>query len=394
MLQSSPDTPRRIFCALVLPLLLTTCGGIDSDNEDATEPAALEKLKSQIKIKKLWSTSVSAGQGEAFNHLRPVIAGAVIYAAGSEGVVVALDKRRGRQLWKRDVELPLSGAVGHGEGLLLLGSNNGDVLALSAADGSEVWRSRVHGEVIAPPQSNGQVVVVQSYDGKLQGLSAADGSELWVYDSYLPVLTLRGTSTPLLYERTAIAGFGNGKVLAFDIDSGAIRWEARVAIAQGRSEIERIVDIDGNLVLAGSTVYAVSYQGRLAALDVATGRKLWQEDASSYVGVEQGFGNIYVAAANGTVLAYHRDGRGQRWQQPALARRRLSAARAIKGYVAVADFEGYVHFLAQADGSLVGRTRVDSAGVRANMLAQDDILYVYGNSGKLAALQVSGRTRK
>jgi outer membrane protein assembly factor BamB len=307
---------------------------------------------------------------------------------------MALDKFKGKKHWKQDFKLPFSGAVGYGDDTLFIGTSDGEVLALSAADGSELWRAQLHGEIMAPPQTNGTVVVVQSYDGKLQGLSAADGSEMWVYDSNLPVLTLRGTSTPIIYERLAIAGFGNGKILAFDISNGSIRWEARVAIAQGRSEIDRIVDIDGTMVLVSGTLFAASYQGRLAAIDIKSGRKVWQEDLSSYVGVDQGFGNIYVAEESGTVSAFRRTGEGIRWQQPALSYRRLSAPKAIRGYVAVGDLQGYVHFLSQVDGHFVGRTKVGSDGIRADMLVEKNVLYVFEKGGTLAALHVSSLDKK
>ena len=275
--------------------------------------------------------------------------------------------------------------------MLLLGSSDGSVIALSDQDGSMLWSSQLQGEILAAPQTNGRVVVAQSYNGKLHGLDASDGSELWVYDSNLPVLTLRGTSTPVIYERFAIAAFGNGRVVALDINTGAVRWEARVAIAQGRSEIDRIVDIDGNMLLAPPILWAVSYQGRLAAIDLATGRKMRQEEVSSYVGLDQGFGNIYVTEETGTVIAYLRNSSGERWENGDLSFRQLSSPRAIKGYVAVADFRGYVHFLSQVDGRIVGRTRTDGDGVRADMIARDDVLYVFGNSGKLSAHRVTAR---
>jgi outer membrane protein assembly factor BamB len=215
-----------------------------------------------------------------------------------------------------------------------------------------------------------------------------------VYDSNVPVLTLRGTSTPLIYERFAIAGFGNGRVVALDIDNGSVRWEARVAIAQGRSEIDRIVDIDGTMLRIGAVLYAVSYQGRLAAIDIASGRKLRQEEVSSYVGLDQGFGNIYVSEESGTVVAYYRSNSGVRWEQGALTNRQLGSPRVIKGYVAVTDLEGYVHLLSQVDGHFTGRIKVDGDGIRADLLAEDDVLYIFGNSGKLVALRVTPRDSK
>lgn len=388
----------RTVTVLLLALFLGGCttvkGWFSVDDDEGRQPAELQDYEAEISIKKLWSTGVGSGQGDAYHHLRPVINGETIYAAGNDGTVMAIDKTRGKKVWKEDFDVPFSGGVGYGSGMLLLGTSDGLVMALDAQTGIEQWSSELNGEIMSPPQTNGSVVVVQTYDGKIQGLSAEDGSEMWVYDSNLPVLTLRGTSAPLLYERFAIAGFGNGKVVAFDINTGAVRWEARVAIAQGRSEIDRIVDVDGSLLRMGTTLYAVSYQGRVAAIEITTGRKIWQEEISSYVGVGQGFGNIYVAEDSGTVTALHRNGQGVRWQNPDLAYRRLSAPRAVKGSVAVGDLDGYIHFLSQVDGHVVGRTKLGSNGVRADMLVEDNVLYAFGNSGSLAAFRVSSLESK
>ncbi len=388
----------KALLAVQLLLLCTACSTFEnwfgSKPDDVRAPADLLDIVEEVRVKQLWSVGVGGGQGQGFYRLQPVLDGDRLYAAGSDGIVVALEADSGKRIWREDLDQEISGGVGIGGDMVLVGSSDGSVIALSQADGSLIWSSKLQGEILAAPQTNGRVVVVQSYNGKLLGLDATDGSELWVYDSNVPVLTLRGTSTPVVFERFAIAAFGNGRVVALDLNTGAVRWEARVAIAQGRSEIDRIVDIDGNLLLTPPVLWAVSYQGRLAAIDVGSGRKLRQEEVSSYVGLDQGFGNIYVAEETGTVIAYYRNESGVRWEQGDLSFRQLTSPKTIKGWVAVADFRGYVHFLSQVDGRIVGRTRTDGDGVRADMLTRDDVLYVYGNSGKLAALRVSARDDK
>jgi outer membrane protein assembly factor BamB len=233
------------------------------------------------------------------------------------------------------------------------------------------------------------VVVVQTNDGKLQGLDFSKGSILWTYDSNIPVLTVRGTSSPIVHNDLVYAGFANGRVLALDAQTGAIAWEVRVAIAQGRSEIERLVDIDGTMELAGDELYAASYQGNLVAIDVGTGTRMWQQKVSSHSGVSQGSGNVYVADEDGTIAAYMRSGEGARWTQADLAYRELTRPTPVGSYVAVADFEGYVHVLSQDDGAFVGRVQVDDDGARADMLSEGNVLYVFGNSGELVAYEIT-----
>jgi outer membrane protein assembly factor BamB len=385
---------RALFVAgLVLSLgaCSTIKGWFDSDDEDPNAPVELVKIEQTVKIKKLWSTGVGDGQGKGLYKLQPVMTDRVIYAASAEGEVKALDRATGKKLWDSEIETGLSGGVGYYENSLFVGGSDGSVMRLDANTGEMLWRTKVTGEVLAPPQGNGKVVVAQSYDGKLQGLDYDSGEILWTYDSNVPVLTIRGTGAPILRDGVVYAGFANGRVLAFTAATGSIRWEARVAISQGRSEIERIVDIDGTMALVGNELYAASYQGRVVAIDASDGRKMWQRNVSSFSGVSQGFGNIYVTDEDGTVTAYLRNGQGVRWQQDALGYRELSRPTPVSSYVAVADFEGYVHFMSQVDGEFVGRVKVDGKGARADMLADGNILYVFGNGGKLVAYEISAK---
>jgi outer membrane protein assembly factor BamB len=249
----------------------------------------------------------------------------------------------------------------------------------------------VSSEVLAPPAADWDVVVVQTLDGKVTGLDAATGARRWTHDSSNPLLTLRGTAAPLLSEGVAYAALASARIVAIKADTGTVLWDGRIANPQGQSDIERTVDIEGRPLLVGANVFAVSYQGKLGGLSIANGRPLWARDASSYVGIAEGFGNIYVAETSGTVSAYEVAGGALRWQNDQLARRQPGAPAAIGSHVAVADFEGYVHLLSQADGHFVGRVRADGDGVRADMVTGNDMLYVYGNDGGLRAYRVESR---
>ncbi|MCB1708242.1 MAG: outer membrane protein assembly factor BamB [Halioglobus sp.] len=383
----------RWLLAVTLVMSLSACSTIKGwfefdDDDDPKKPAELQAIDQTIKIKKLWSHGIGNGQGDGFYKIQPAIAGSSIYIAAADGTVEAFDKQTGKSLWDTELERPLSGGVGVYGDALLLGSSDGFVLKLDANSGEVQWSTRLSGEVMSVPGSDGRMVLAHTLDGKLQGLDFATGEVAWTYDSNVPVLTLRGSCSPLLNGNTAYVGFASGRVLAFDIANGGIIWEARVAIPQGRSEIERVVDIDGTMTLLGNELFVASYQGRIMAIDVTDGRKLWQHNVSSFSGVSQGFGNVYVADEDGTVTAYQRSGQGERWQQTALAYRGLSRPTPVSSYLAVGDKEGYVHFMSQVDGEIVGRIEADDEGIRADMVSEDNILYVYGNSGDLIAYEI------
>jgi outer membrane protein assembly factor BamB len=388
------ETQRSLFsqglgltCLILALLVLPGCSWFA--DKKVVEPAKLEEFQQEVSIRRLWSVKVGDGQGKKYNQLMPAIEGDTVYAASANGVVMAIDRQNGRTLWRKRLDMVLNGGVGAGSGMVLVGSQTSWVIALDKDNGDELWRTRVSSEVLSRPQTNGRMVVVQTIDGKLIGLNARDGQQRWVYESTVPSLTLRGTSSPLLIDNFVIAAQANGTVVSVAIDNGTLRWEQRISIPTGRSEIDRIIDIDGELYLTDSGLLLVpSFQGYLAVLDVVTGQKRWQIQESSYAGASAGFGNYYISDEKGHVKAYRTNEEQPIWHNAKLDLRRVTAPLSFSNYVAVGDFEGYVHLLSQVDGRFVGRSRVDKDGIRANLQSRGNVLYVFGNGGTLAALEI------
>jgi outer membrane protein assembly factor BamB len=382
----------RLLTTSVLLLLISGCstfqGWFGSDEENATAPVELEQIDAKVKLKKQWSTNVGDGQGDGFYKITPILVGGVIYVASSDGEVAAVSAADGDRLWRVELERPLSGGVGYHERSLYLGGADGSVLQLSADDGVVQWEAAVSGEVLAAPAVSNDWVIVQTYDGKLLGFQPGADKPAWTFTSDVPVLTLRGTSTPILVGGNAIAGFGDGKVVAVDVNSGNVSWESRIGVPQGSSEIDRIVDIDGAMTQQGIELFVASYQGRVAALDSRTGRKLWQQNVSSVTGTHVGFGNVYVADVDGTLSAFLRTGQGVRWQNIELGYRQLSRPTPVSSYVATVDFDGYLHLLSQVDGQIVGRAKIGGDAARADMIADSGRLIIFTDDGQLLAYEL------
>lgn len=382
----------RPLVTLLVSGLLSACSGMPllSGAENADPPAELETLSGDIRLKQLWSRDVGVGFDEQFVRLVPTVYGEHLLVADRRGRVSALSADSGKPLWKVDTGVLISAGPGAGEGLVLVAGSDGEVLALGLDDGAQVWRAQVSSEVLAVPQIDLGVVVVQTADGKVVGLGARDGKQLWIYDRTVPVLTLRGTSTPAVERGVVIAGFASGKVAALSTERGFVAWETNVAIPQGRSELERMVDIDSDPVIAGNSVYVTTFQGRLAMIDVQSGDPGWTRDMSSFAGLGVDFSQVYVTDDHSNVWALARDSGASVWKQEKFRNRGLTGPEPYNDYVAVGDFEGYLHLLSRTDGHTVARTRVDSKGIRATPLAVGDVLYVYGNGGTLAAYSLSG----
>ena len=382
----------RLLTTSVLLLLISGCSTFQewfgSEEEDATAPVELERIDTKVKLKKQWSSKIGDGQGDGFYKITPTLVDGVLYVASSDGEVAAISADDGDRLWRVELERPLSGGVGYHDRSLYLGGADGSVLQLSADDGVVEWEAAVSGEVLAAPAVSDDWVIVQTYDGKLLGFQSGADEPTWTFTSDVPVLTLRGTSTPILVGGNAIAGFGDGKVIAVDVNSGNVSWESRIGVPQGSSEIDRIVDIDGAMTQQGIELFVASYQGRVAALDNRTGRKLWQQNVSSVTGTHVGFGNVYVADVDGTLSAFLRTGQGVRWQNIELGYRQLSRPTPVSSYVATVDFDGYLHLLSQVDGRIVGRTKIGGDAARADMIADSGRLIIFSDNGQLLAYEL------
>ncbi len=378
---------RSVVTLGLLSGVLSGCGFWGGTSE--IEPTPLVSITAEKQVETLWSTDVGSGYGDLYHQFVPAVDGKAIYAANRDGVVVALDRESGRQLWKQDLDLTLSGGIGAGFGTLVVASEEGNVIALNAEDGSELWRGRVPSEVVSQPQLNTDLVVVQVINGQIDAFDRVTGEHRWSFDSQVPQLSLRGTSEPLLGQDVTLAGFANGKLVAIDNRVGNALWEQRVALAEGRSELERIVDVDGKPLFFNDLIYVPSYQGRLVAINPFAARIVWAQDFSSYRGLAAGFGNVYGVSDQDLVSAFDAGSSASVWQQDGLRYRRLTSPAVLGTTLVVGDAEGYLHFLSQIDGHFVARYHVDSAGIYSTPVVADDTLYVLSNDGRLVALKLN-----
>jgi outer membrane protein assembly factor BamB len=392
---------------LLCAVLLSSCSVFSK--KTGQEPMELEDFAETAKLSKIWSRDMGSGQGVGFTQLTPVLTSDKIFTVDREGIVTAVSRETGKKLWaknitpdwtgwaaklvyqfkERDLNNGITGGISYANDMLFVGNYAGEVIALSATEGKELWRKQLNGEISSVPQTNGEVVATQTMNGKLFVLNAKTGADLWFFENPPPVLTLRGTAAPLVTDSAIIAGFANGRLMAFNPANGLILWDQRLALPKGRSELDRMVDIHASPLLKDGIVYVGTYQGRIAALARGTGGNVWGVDGSTTESISASDDKLFVSHSDGKVVAYNLTSGEVLWQNEKLLRRGLSGTQVVSGYVAVVDFEGYMHLLNQTTGEISARKRVDKKGVRAPMLGDGKTLYVYGNAGDLSAFTVA-----
>jgi len=350
----------------------------------AAKPASLVEFKPGAALRALWQASAGAAANYS---LQPAMVEGGVVVVDAAGHVIALDTQTGKQLWNVDAGSKISGGVGSGEELLLLGTPKGYVLAYDSK-GRFLWRTEVSSEVLAAPQRAGAVVVVRTGDGRIFGLDAADGKRKWVYQRPLPALSLRSDAGVLINGSTVYAGFAGGKLVALNLVNGNLVWEATVSQPRGSTELERIADITSSPILTGRAVCAVAYQGRVACFDSKNGNPLWTKELSSTTGLAVDEQNIYVTDERGAVIALAKDSGTLVWKQDKLAGRKVSAPLVHGNNLVVGDFEGYVHVLAIGDGAFVARLATDGSPIRVRPTALEKNFAVQTANGGLYALTI------
>ncbi len=380
----------RCVRALLATGMLAVFGLAGCSTTDTFEqPAPVPEIESSVEFKQVWSMSVGDGHDGEYLYLTPLNTGEILYAASADGEIYAVKAENGKVVWRTDLEDRIFAGVGGDNDSLFLTTRDADLLALSRADGTELWRASLPTEVLATPQSNGRLVVAQTIDGRVLAFDATNGEKLWQYDGVVPVLSMRAAAAPLVGGDVVIASFANGKLIALSAEAGQPLWQYEVGEPQGRTELERLVDITGQPLVIDSALLAVGYQGKLALVDIRTGQEIWSRKASSLYSPMIGDGNIYLASANGEIVALRGSDRRELWVQDRLAWRQLTQPMVVDDYLVTSDFEGYLHILDSKDGSLQGQLEFDDEGIRvpAQRLRNGNLL-VFGNSGDMTVFKL------
>lgn len=359
------------ICFLSLLILLSGCANLSelggghltdlfSSDEDEVEidEAEIAALQTLAPISPLWQTKLAESKTAVFS---PVYDNGALYVADEDGRLIKLDPATGREIWRVETETPLSGGVGAGGGIILLGTYKGEVLAFDES-GNTLWQSRVPGEVLSPPKTDSGIVVVRTGDSKLFALNAADGKRIWSYQSVMPPLTVRSFVGVSIARGAVFTGFPGGKLVALDLFTGNVGWEATVSQPHGVTELERMTDISSLPIVDENQVCAVAYRGRAACFEISSGSQIWAKDASSSMGMVTDNHHVYISEEHGTVIAYDKSSGTTVWKRGKLGSRKLSGLMIVRGNrLVIGDDQGFVTLINRQDGSLIARSPTDGS---------------------------------
>jgi outer membrane protein assembly factor BamB len=367
----------KLLLSIIALAFLAAC----ASTSKVSQPEPLRKIANkEVRAEKSWSASLNLRPG--LPGLRPLLVAERVFVGESNGRIRAFDAQ-GEQLWSVKTGLRLTAGPALADGALIFGSMDGEVIAFEALNGAERWRATVSSEVISPPAGDSNLVAVRSGDGRVYGLAPTTGERLWTINRAVPALTLRGAGRVLMDRNAVYMGMDNGRVIALARDTGEPLWEEAVSVPAGRTEIERIVDVDADLLLVEGILFAASYGGDLVALGADSGRVIWRRSLASYSGMDIDATCLYVTDTDSVLWCLDANNGAALWEQDKLKHRGLNAPLAYKGNVLVADYEGYMHAVSGANGQIIGRSKIAGDSVVIPMQQRDDDVYVLDRDGHL-----------
>ena len=381
----------RLHSLILLSALLAGCGvrdtvrGYFGGEDNAAPPSPLVEFRPGATVIPRWTEDVGKGADELFIKLKPALLGNTIFTADARGNIAALNREDGRPVWQRETDLPATGGPGADETLVSIGTGEGEVIGFAIETGAELWRARVSSEILSAPREAAGVVIVRTIDGKIFALDAASGKRLWLYDRAAPALTLRGTSTPVIAGDRVIAGFDGGQLAALELKTGKLIWEQRVAVSRGRSELERMVDIDSAPLVIGDSIYVATFQANVSAVSLESGQIYWQRDISVHAELAADSRYLYVTDEQSHIWALDRFSGESVWKQDQLEARGVTGPAISGNKLVVGDIEGYLHWLDKASGRFSARNRVSDKAILTQAVATEDTIYVYASDGALSA---------
>ncbi len=379
---------QKLF--LLSILLISGCSTLDglrfwqNDEVDPDEPKELSSFANQENIKVLWRNSYN-GENEIGNFL-PSFNAQNIFFSDASGNVLSIDAKTGNDNWSVKLNFLASGTSA-GFGIVVVADVDGNVIALDQTDGSVLWSSNVKGEVLSSVAIDAKIVVVKTGSGELLGLNKDSGEVIWSYRSTLPVLTIRGNSSPVIVDNLVYASFDNGRLGVFELNSGFQIWDGAISYVSGASELENLIDSDSNPVIEGGLIYTTNYQGNLNIFDPSQKRSVWSNNASSFFSPIISRGMLMVVEENSSIKSFALKTLEESWINSDYLNRDLSNGVSYKDNIVVGDFEGYVHVINILNGRTVGREKLSRNPIKT-ILSRSDSLYVIDEAFNLISIDL------
>jgi len=369
-------------------ILISSCSTLafwSDDDVDNLKPVELKPIQKDFSISVKWKKSLKGESNLA--SFKPSYYSGNMLVADPEGSIVSLNPKTGKENWKIGLDRQLSAGIASGFGKLIVSDVNGFVIAINSDTQEIIWEKNVGGEVLSRAQVTASLIIVKNSVGELIALNSNSGEQKWIYRSQLPALTIRGTGEPILEDGIVYASFDNGRLGAFQLETGLFLWDQPISFVEGSSELENLIDADSAPVITKQLLFAANYQGNLTAFDISQKRPVWNSKSSSFHSPVVTNNMIMVIQDNGSILSFSLVNLDPAWTSQEYLRRQLSSGVMYKNLMLVGDFEGYVHAINPLTGLTQGRKKVSVEPI-ISIVTFRDLAYVVDQDSNIIAIKL------
>ena len=375
----------KLLVILFIVTGLMACGGAVDNSEPPAELVEFSESATLTHLKEIETVKGSA----LYTRISPLNLDKYIVFSDAKGIVTVFDKAGFEVKWQKKTDVAYPTAIGGDSSIYLFGTRGGEVIALDSVKGDQIWRVRVSSEVLARPAVSGNTVVVKTIDGQLTALDAKTGNQKWIFKKDVPALSVRGNSSPLIVDDKIITGLDSGKLVIVDLNSGKLFWEKTISIPRGRSEIDRLVDLDADIILNNSIVYVGGFQGRIVAIDLKTGDTLWVKKMSIIKNMAFENNKLYITDVRSHVWAIDAITGATIWKLGIFTSRKLTSPVIMNDNLLLGDYQGYLHVISKSDGHQISRLQIDDSGVNVNPIVINDSIYLQSRNSKIHAVKIN-----
>ena len=377
--------------ALATLLLVALTGCVSGPLKEAPEPLPADvPAKAKLNID-WWHILIPFYTEVPFHRIAPTLTDRGILTASPFGEIVLMSPK-GDFLWRRQVADQISAPIAADNRHMAIVTGNGD-LQLLDWNGNLLWSTPIAALATEAPVLLEDRVIVQTTDGRITALERNTGRALWVYQDAQPDLTITGTARPTVIDNLVVTGLANGKLVALNLNDGSPAWEYRIARAQGKTDVSRLVDVDASVSVVDGMILAAGYQGDMLIIEAASGRVLASKPLSTYRTIVPGDQYWYAVNDKSHVLALDPNTLDPVWTQEQFTYRRLSKVVPWKDALAVSDAQGYVHLLDAETGDWLVSREIDWTGVSTAPVVMGDYLLQQGNSSRIKRLSFERRAQ-
>ena len=381
---------RNQLITIFSVMFLASCSSLeslkfwDNDEIDLDEPRPLNTITNKFEVKRNWEIRFN-GENSLGNFI-PAFSGDNLFASDSSGNIKSINTSSGKVNWDIETNF-LSSGIAAGFGILIVSDLDGNVIAIDQKDGSELWSVNVKGEVLAPAAIDAKFIIVKTGSGDLMALDKITGEIKWSYRSKLPTLTIRGSSSPVIFENQIYATFDNGRLGVFQIDSGFPVWDGAISYVSGASELENIIDADSNPVIDSGLVFTTNYQGNLNIFDIAQKRSVWTAEASSFHSPVVLRGMMAVVESDSSIKSFSMKTFEESWSIDDYSNRLLSNPISFNGYMVVGDLEGFIHIIDPLNGKTISRKKISKKPIKS-LISRSENFYVIDQGFSLYSISI------